>query len=67
MKHSPNSPILLTSSLPVDEARKAIAQLVNELIEESKAIGDLADIETVSLDQAIHCRVISCRNINGRE
>ena len=54
MKHSPNSPILLTSSLHVDEARKAIAQLVNELIEESKAIGDLADIETVSLDQAIN-------------
>ena len=54
MKHSPNSPILLTSSLPVDEARKAIAQLVDELIEESKAIGDLADIETVSLDQAIN-------------
>jgi molybdopterin molybdotransferase len=38
----------------VDEARKAISQLVNELIEESKAIGDLADIETVSLDQAIN-------------
>ena len=54
MKHSPNSPILLTSSLHVDEARKAISQLVNELIEESKAIGDLADIETVSLDQAIN-------------
>jgi molybdopterin molybdotransferase len=54
MKHSPNSPILLTSSLHVDEARKAIAQLVNELIEESKVIGDLADIETVSLDQAIN-------------
>jgi molybdopterin molybdotransferase len=54
MKHSPNSPILLTSSLHVDEARKAISQLVNELIEESKVIGDLADIETVSLDQAIN-------------
>jgi molybdopterin molybdotransferase len=54
MKHSPNSPILLTSSLHVDEARKAISQLVNELIDESKAIGDLADIETVSLDQAIN-------------
>ena len=54
MKHSPNSPILLTSSLHVDEARKAISQLVNELIEESKAIGDLADLETVSLDQAIN-------------
>jgi molybdopterin molybdotransferase len=54
MKHSPNSPILLTSSLHVDEARKAISQLVNELIEEPKAISDLADIETVSLDQAIN-------------
>ncbi len=54
MKHSPNSPILLTSSLHVDEARKAISQLVNELIEEAKAIGGLADIETVSLDQAIN-------------
>ena len=54
MKHSPNSPLLLTSSLHVDEARKAISQLVNELIDESKAIGDLADIETVSLDQAIN-------------
>ena len=52
MKHSPNSPILLTSSLHVDEARKAISQLVNELIEESKAIGNLADLEIVSLDQA---------------
>ncbi len=54
MKHSPNSPILLNSSLHVDEARKAIAQLVNELIEESDAIGDSGDIETVSLDQAIN-------------
>jgi molybdopterin molybdotransferase len=54
MKNSPNSPILLTSSLHVDEARKAISQLVNELIEESKAIGDLADLEIVSLDQAIN-------------
>jgi len=54
MKHSPNSPILLTSSLHVDEARKAITQLVSELIEDSQVIGDLADIETVSLDQAIN-------------
>jgi molybdopterin molybdotransferase len=54
MKHSPNSPILLTSSLHVDEARKAISQLVYELIEESKVIGDLADLEIVSLDQAIN-------------
>ena len=54
MKHSPNSPILLTSSLRVDEARKAISQLVNELIEESNAIGATSDIQTVSLDQAIN-------------
>jgi len=54
MKHSPNSPILLTSSLHVDEARKAITQLVDELIAESKLIGDSGDIQTVSLDQAIN-------------
>ena len=54
MKHSPNSPILLTSSLHVDEARKAITQLVDELIAESKALGDSGDIQTVSLDQAIN-------------
>ena len=54
MKHSPNSPILLNSSLHVDEARKAIAQMVNELVAESKAINNPADIETVSLDQAIN-------------
>jgi len=54
MKHSPNSPILLTASLRVDEARKAIANLVSELMQESQAINDPADIETVSLDQAIN-------------
>ena len=54
MKHSPNSPILLSSSLHVDEARKAIAQMVNELVAESKALNNPADIETVSLDQAIN-------------
>ena len=53
MKHSPNSPILLTSSLHVDEARKAISEMVQELIQESTAIGDSKDIEVVSLDQAI--------------
>ena len=53
MKRSPNSPILLTSSLHVDEARKAISELVQELIQESSAIGDPSDIEVVSLDQAI--------------
>ena len=54
MKHSPNSPILLTSSLHVDEARKAISNLVSELLQESHAINDPADIEDVSLDQAIN-------------
>ncbi len=54
MKHSPNSPILLTSSLHVDEARKAISSLVSELLQESHAINDPADIETVLLDQAIN-------------
>lgn len=54
MKQSPNNPILLSSSLHVDEARKAIAQMVDELIAESKALNDPADIETVSLDQAIN-------------
>jgi len=54
MKHSPNTPILLTSSLHVDEARKAIANLVDELIHESLAINDSADIETLPLDQSIN-------------
>ena len=54
MKHSPNSPILLTSSLHVDEARKAISQLVDDLIEESNVIADPSDIEIVSLDHAIN-------------
>jgi molybdopterin molybdotransferase len=54
MKHSPNNPILLSSSLHVDEARLAIANLVNELLEESKALASPADIETVGLDQALN-------------
>ena len=54
MKHSPNSPILLTSSLHVDEARKAIADLVSELLQESQTMHHPADIETVSLDHAIN-------------
>lgn len=54
MNLSPNSPILLSSSLHVDEARKAIAQLVAELIAESRLVQNPADIETVSLDQAIN-------------
>ncbi|MBU3619715.1 gephyrin-like molybdotransferase Glp [Polynucleobacter sp. JS-Fieb-80-E5] len=54
MSHSPNQAILLTSSLHVDDARKAIAALVEDLIEESKTIKDPADVETVALDQAIN-------------
>ncbi len=51
---SPNDPILLTSSLHVDEARKAISDLVNGLIHESASNGNATDIETVPLDQAIN-------------
>ena len=54
MKHSPNSPILLNASLHVDEARKAIAQMVNELLAESKALNEPGDIQTIPLDQAIN-------------
>ncbi len=54
MKHSPNSPILLTPSLHVDEARKAIANLVAELLQEANAVQDPQEIETVSLDKAIN-------------
>ena len=54
MSHSPNQAILLTSSLHVDDARKAIAGLVNDLIQESSVISDPVDIETVALDQAIN-------------
>ena len=54
MNLSPNSPMLLSSSLHVDEARKAIAQLVTELIAESGLIQNPDDIDTVSLDQAIN-------------
>ena len=52
--HSPNSPILLTASLHVDEARKAIAGLVNDLIVESRSRNEVGDIETVTLDRAIN-------------
>lgn len=51
---SPNNPILLTASLHVDDARQAIAKLVEELITESKALNNPQDIESVSLDQAIN-------------
>jgi molybdopterin molybdotransferase len=54
MSHSPNEPILLTSSLHVDDARKAIAGLVSDLIAESAEINDPQDIEIVTLDQAIN-------------
>jgi len=54
MSISPNSPILLTASLHVDEARKAISNLVDELLREANAIQDSNDIETVALDQAIN-------------
>lgn len=54
MKHSPNSPILLTASLHVDEARKAISDLVDELIQESRKLNHASDIESISLDQAIN-------------
>lgn len=54
IKHSPNNPILLTASLHVDEARKAISGLVNELLLESRKLNNASDIELVSLDQAIN-------------
>lgn len=54
MKHSPNSPILLTASLHVNEARKAIASLVSDLLQEATSLHAQNDIETVSLDQAIN-------------
>jgi molybdopterin molybdotransferase len=51
---SPNSPILLSASLHVDEARKAISDLVNELLQESRKLNHASDIESVTLDQAIN-------------
>lgn len=51
---SPSDPILLTASLHVDDARKAIAGLVRELIAESKALNNPGDTEAISLDQAIN-------------
>ncbi len=52
--HSPNSPILLTASLHVDEARQAIASLVTDLLQESRSMNTAGDIESVTLDQAIN-------------
>jgi molybdopterin molybdotransferase len=54
MNHSPNNPILLSSSLHVDDARKAIAQMVDELLAEARILNNPADSNTVSLDQAIN-------------
>ena len=54
MTHSPNDPILLSSSLHVDEARKAISDLVKDLLEEARNITSQSAIELVSLDQAIN-------------
>jgi molybdopterin molybdotransferase len=54
MTHSPNDPILLSSSLHVDEARKAISDLVKDLLEEAQNITSQTAIELVSLDQAIN-------------
>jgi molybdopterin molybdotransferase len=51
IKHSPNNSILLTASLHVDEARKAISGLVSELLQESRKLNDSSDIELVTLDQ----------------
>jgi molybdopterin molybdotransferase len=38
----------------VDEARKAISDLVNELLQESRKLNNASDIELVTLDQAIN-------------
>ena len=54
MSISPNNPILLTGSLHVDEARKAIANLVDELLIEANSTHHSGEIETVSLDEAIN-------------
>ena len=51
---SPNNPIFLSTSLHVDDARKAIAGLVENLIAESKALNNPGDIEAVSLNQAVN-------------
>ena len=54
MTHSPNDPILLSSSLHIDEARKAISDLVKDLLAEARNITSQSAIELVSLDQAIN-------------
>jgi len=55
LKHySPNNPILLTGSLHVDEARKAIASLVTDLLHAARSMKNVGDIESATLDQAIN-------------
>ena len=55
LKHySPNNPILLTGSLHVDEARKAIASLVTDLLHVARSMNNVGDIESATLDQAIN-------------
>lgn len=51
---SPNNPVLLTPSLHVEDARRAIASLVDDLIAQSRIRNNPDDIEVVSLDQAIN-------------
>ncbi|SNX28184.1 molybdopterin molybdochelatase [Polynucleobacter meluiroseus] len=53
-KLSPNDPLLLTSSLSVIDARKAIAQLVEDLIAESNLLKHADAIDEVPLDQALN-------------
>ena len=50
----PNNAVMLTGSLHVDDARIAIAGLVEELISESRAMHDPNDIEVLALDQTIN-------------
>lgn len=51
---SPNNPALLTPSLHVEDARRAIAGLVDDLIAQSRIRNNANDFEVVSLDQAIN-------------
>lgn len=51
---TPSQPILLTSSLHVDDARQAISALIDDLIHEARVINDPTDIEIVSPDKAIN-------------
>ena len=51
---SPNQPALLSASLHVNDARAAIAQLVETLLAETKHSNSSDDVITVPLDQAIN-------------